>query len=615
MASIIEIILRGNTTGLQSDMGKAQSIVKNGMDSIASSMASSVAGLVSFGAIASLGNSALQFGDDLAKASEKLGIGAEKLSAMAYAANLSDVSFEALQKGMKFLSKAITEAQVAGTNAAIAFNAMGIVTKDAAGNVKPLDTLFSQVANKFSMMEDGAGKVSLALALFGRAGMDMIPMLNKGAAGIAALEAEAKRLGATVSDRTAKSLEEANDSLKKVWMSVKGTSAALVALPFQMIDAMADSFGRANAAAAELAGNMPFGPDAKTFRAPPAPGKTAAPNIDAIKKAMEERKKLEDDYQKLHVKNVAEEGKLVHDALAAEMGWNQEYFDTGSKMRMEDFAEWKKQQEEEEKLLEKFSMEQIHMLKDLQDAQRAGDALGEWMAAYTAEEAYRAAEAYGNVVLAIQQINSGLGKQWEEIGNGQAIIRSYVNVWATAHQSIQSIMFDLADNAVTKLSDSIAQLVVRGKADFRELANSLIQDMVRMMVASKIVSPLMTGLMGLFTSAPASSGTNLSSGGYSLGGNYTFDKMASGGPVSGGIGYLIGERGPELFVPGSSGSIVPNGGGGSGNVTVNIRNEGGQQVQAKSARASFDGQGMIVDVVIDAINRNVHGLRTVLGGA
>jgi tape measure domain-containing protein len=42
---------------------------------------------------------------------------------------------------------------------------------------------------------------------------------------------------------------------------------------------------------------------------------------------------------------------------------------------------------------------------------------------------------------------------------------------------------------------------------------------------------------------------------------------ASGGPVSSGSAYLVGERGPELFVPSSSGRIVPNGGGG---VTINI---------------------------------------------
>lgn len=46
---------------------------------------------------------------------------------------------------------------------------------------------------------------------------------------------------------------------------------------------------------------------------------------------------------------------------------------------------------------------------------------------------------------------------------------------------------------------------------------------------------------------------------------------AGGGPVTGGRPYVVGERGPELFVPGQNGSIVPNGAGGGStiNVTVN----------------------------------------------
>ncbi len=48
---------------------------------------------------------------------------------------------------------------------------------------------------------------------------------------------------------------------------------------------------------------------------------------------------------------------------------------------------------------------------------------------------------------------------------------------------------------------------------------------------------------------------------------------AAGGPVTGGGTYLVGERGPELFTPNTSGSITPNGGfGGGGNtITVNVQ--------------------------------------------
>lgn len=57
-------------------------------------------------------------------------------------------------------------------------------------------------------------------------------------------------------------------------------------------------------------------------------------------------------------------------------------------------------------------------------------------------------------------------------------------------------------------------------------------------------------------------------------------RRAMGGPVSAGGSYLVGERGPELFMPGSSGMIIPNGGLGGGNVTVVIQNpvSSGEQI-------------------------------------
>jgi len=56
-----------------------------------------------------------------------------------------------------------------------------------------------------------------------------------------------------------------------------------------------------------------------------------------------------------------------------------------------------------------------------------------------------------------------------------------------------------------------------------------------------------------------------------LAGISTLPARALGGPVMGGSSYLVGERGPELFTPGSSGNITPNGGFGGGNtITVNV---------------------------------------------
>ena len=79
-------------------------------------------------------------------------------------------------------------------------------------------------------------------------------------------------------------------------------------------------------------------------------------------------------------------------------------------------------------------------------------------------------------------------------------------------------------------------------------------------------------------------------------------KNAMGGPVSGGTSYLVGERGPEIFTPHSSGNITPNhaiGGGGTViNVSVdanetNVSAQGGEAKQLGSAIAAAIQQQLI----------------------
>ena len=60
---------------------------------------------------------------------------------------------------------------------------------------------------------------------------------------------------------------------------------------------------------------------------------------------------------------------------------------------------------------------------------------------------------------------------------------------------------------------------------------------------------------------------------------------ASGGTVQGGRSYMVGERGPELFTPGRTGSIAPSGSFGGANVTVNV-DASGSSVQGDAEQAS-----------------------------
>jgi phage-related protein len=68
---------------------------------------------------------------------------------------------------------------------------------------------------------------------------------------------------------------------------------------------------------------------------------------------------------------------------------------------------------------------------------------------------------------------------------------------------------------------------------------------------------------------------------------------ANGGPVTGGTSYVVGERGPELFVPNTSGTIIPNGGGGGGGgSTINL-----------TVNGAIDAEGT-ARTIVDVLNRS-----------
>jgi hypothetical protein len=82
-----------------------------------------------------------------------------------------------------------------------------------------------------------------------------------------------------------------------------------------------------------------------------------------------------------------------------------------------------------------------------------------------------------------------------------------------------------------------------------------------------------------------------------------FAPRANGGPVAGGSTYLVGERGPELFTPGTSGSITPNSAlGGGSNITVNVNGGDPNQVVAAIQRWVRDN-GAVPMTTTTAIRR------------
>jgi len=130
--------------------------------------------------------------------------------------------------------------------------------------------------------------------------------------------------------------------------------------------------------------------------------------------------------------------------------------------------------------------------------------------------------------------------------------------------------------------EALANLFQRTADHFLDMAAEMIAAQIKMQ-ALGIFASFFGG--GSFNSPGASPGGSAGVSGIGGGGmvNPFGGGKARGGPVSGNTPYMVGEKGPELFVPNTSGNIVPNnqlGGGGSMNVVVNV--------DAKGSSASGD---------------------------
>jgi len=152
-------------------------------------------------AVFAFAKSAADTVDELGKLSQKVGINVEALSGLKFAAQLSDVSLDQLGQGLKQLSKFMVENKIEGVG---------------------VEEQLLRIADEFANAADSEQKTAAAMKLFGKAGADLIPLLNQGRAGIEELRKEAERLGVVFSTEAAKKAEEFNDNLTRLKNAAEG---------------------------------------------------------------------------------------------------------------------------------------------------------------------------------------------------------------------------------------------------------------------------------------------------------------------------------------------------------------------------------------------------------
>lgn len=180
-----------------------------------------VAGAAGVGYFVHLIQGALDAAEQIDKLSQKTGIAVTTLSQLDYVAKLNGVSTDDLARGVKTLAQRMTEANDSTSKAGQLMRALGV---DIAGGP---DKAIEQLASKFAVLEDGTTKTALAVELFGKNGMAMIPMLNLGADGIRKLREESQALGLAYGPDFAKAASQFNDNMKAVEASTRAFWIAL----------------------------------------------------------------------------------------------------------------------------------------------------------------------------------------------------------------------------------------------------------------------------------------------------------------------------------------------------------------------------------------------------
>lgn len=158
-------------------------------------------------------------GGESMKLQRIMGGNVEQMSALRGAAAMTGVSADTLATSMRAFSQDIegNSKQLQG---------LGVATRDAAGNIRPTGDVLKDVAAVFKDMPNGAEKSTLAVQLFGRSGLDMIPMLNKGADGIADLEAKTAAYGLTLTKTDQDALAKFRASQRDLSLATEGVKTS-----------------------------------------------------------------------------------------------------------------------------------------------------------------------------------------------------------------------------------------------------------------------------------------------------------------------------------------------------------------------------------------------------
>lgn len=195
--------------------------------------------LVAGAALTAMTKSAFSSIDAQVKLSRSLGITSESFKAMAIVAEEAGVNQDGLGNAIRKSQVAIQNAERGLMTYKRAFDEMNLPVKELKG-LSP-DEQFEKIAVALAGVEDKTKQVTIAQELFGRQGLGVINMLDDYALKAQDAAAFAEKFGLSVSDVDASKIEEANDAMGRVKMSLGGIGNAIAIEVAPLLTALSNS--------------------------------------------------------------------------------------------------------------------------------------------------------------------------------------------------------------------------------------------------------------------------------------------------------------------------------------------------------------------------------------
>jgi hypothetical protein len=565
-----------NASGMSAAMGKvgkkfteaATALNKYAGYAVAAAIAASVAFI----------KKQITVADEMGKLAQATGTTSEYLSSMALVASQGGTTLETVAKGTKKLSQNMYDVSKGIGEAKDAFEDLNIKVANSDGTLRSSEEVMKDIADRFSKMEDGAAKTAYAMDIFGRAGAELIPMLNGGRDGIEQLQKKAEEMGLVISTKTALEAAYFNDQLDILMKSAQGAGRglALSLIPWlnetlAVMKLAKEESGTLMAAWVGLGavGDAIFG-------------------SSTTQKIKQTKKQLE----LLRTEGIPGLGDLGGIASQEIAKLEKELASLEAQKEAEDKAEEQRMQNSLKRYQQEADARRKNteaMIRAQQERLRSEEAAAQ--ASKDKEQAWKdelAADiaTYEAIQKMIDDINEGVRASEETL-------KGLTDTGKDSFDELKTAIEGWGKDS----ADAIVRFARTGEMTFQGMIDSMIDDLLRMMIYQNITGPLFGSISGGMKSFLGSAHGNVFQDGNLI-------PFASGGivtrptvfPMAQGAG-LMGEAGAEAIMPltriGGDLGVKSTGGG----VEVNIINNVGADVST-SERTTADGQKAI-DVYID----------------